>query len=68
MQNPEKESVKQDQASCHFNLHTLTPTLDGYSTPLVGDVTSQTCTHTCIDNHNLITCGRHGYSAKNHTI
>jgi len=37
-------------------------------TPLAGNITSQTCTHTCIDNHNLITCGRHGYTAKNHTI
>jgi len=36
--------------------------------PLAGNITSQTCTHTCIDNHNLITCGRHGYTAKNHTI
>jgi len=40
----------------------------GWETLLAGNITSQTCTHTCIDNHNLITCGRHGYTAKNHTI
>ena len=35
---------------------------------LAGNITSQTCTHTCIDNHNLITCGHHGYTTKNHMI